>query len=71
MKISKKVHAEYLKNPPFCPSCKSNNIVAGEWDRSVQCQGIHCDDCGVMWREAFSMVSVEMVDGQVTWKPSF
>jgi len=59
MKITKAIEKEYLINPHFCPKCKSTDICAGDWDGEIQSQDVSCNDCGFVWRECFSMVSIE------------
>jgi transcription elongation factor Elf1 len=62
MKITKAIEKKYLANPHFCPKCKSGNISAGTWDGEIQCQTVYCEDCSFIWREIFTMVSVEAKD---------
>ena len=59
VKISKKVLAEYLKNPNFCPSCKSNDIIGDDWYGETHYQRCHCNSCEFVWRDLFEMVGVE------------
>ncbi len=62
-KLSAKRRKEYLRNPNFCPYCKSDNICTGEFDACFNSatQKVYCNDCEEQWQDVYEMIDVDPV----------
>jgi|TARA_Y100000034_G_scaffold41743_1_gene51279 formate dehydrogenase maturation protein FdhE len=58
--------AAYIKNPTFCPYCKSDDIrLAGDGLEAVWYkvyQSIRCNVCETEWHDVYELVGYEEVD---------
>ena len=55
--------AAYVKNPFFCPFCKSDIIVASKLEsfENVVYQWVRCGTCETEWHDIFELVGYEEV----------
>ena len=63
MRLTEQQIKDYLASPNHCPSCGSSNIEADplQLDDHVASCGVLCEDCGMIWRDIYSIVDIEEV----------
>ena len=58
-------NAAYVKNPFFCPFCRSDNIVASKLefpdDENTVYQQVRCGTCETEWHDIFKLTGYEEV----------
>ena len=60
MKLSKEKIQSYVTNPFICPSCGSDEIIAGDFCLESNSLPIHCHSCKSKWNEVYLLNSIEM-----------
>jgi transposase-like protein len=65
--IEPEVIAEYIKNPYFCPKCKSDEIrKTGDYYQDNNYSITYtCRDCDSEWEEVYKLVTIQSLDEEV------
>lgn len=55
--------SDYIKNPHYCPFCKSKNIEAShlEADGAQAWQEITCNECFSKWNDIYNISDIDVI----------
>lgn len=61
MEDSEKKSFEYIENSgQVCPTCKSENITADNYNEESAGRPVDCNDCGARWYEEYELTGIEL-----------
>ena len=64
MKINKPNKSKYIKNPRFCPKCKSRNISSSdgfECEDDYAYKDVFCNNCDYAFREIYTLTNIKEI----------